>query len=215
MLREKRRRRLSRPEQSSRSCSSGAVGEIGSAAFRRLPDSPVAGGMAQQRRTELVCELPEGWQLWFRGGLLPGSRARQLLKRYCLSIFVIVLVPPVSVAENVTLSPACKAFSMPLCTLNSSAAPLVPAPTVPLSACLIAIVPLIRSIPVIVPVSACWAKVTELATIRTAEPAKMIFAIFMEISRLSNSLRQAAMTGFVPAQDRKGSLFSTLLYSQR
>jgi len=28
----------------------------------------------------------------------------------------------------------------------------------------------------------------------------------MEISRLSNSLRQAAMTGFVPAQDRKSSL---------
>jgi hypothetical protein len=38
---------------------------------------------------------------------------------------------------------------------------------------------------VTVPVSVCWAKDTELATIRAAEPAKMIFAIFMEISRIS------------------------------
>src|SRR5260221_6478287 len=45
MLRE-RRRGLSLPEESSRRCSSGAVGEIGSAAFRRLPDRSVLQPMA-------------------------------------------------------------------------------------------------------------------------------------------------------------------------
>src|ERR1700730_7204318 len=46
ILREKRRRGLSRPEESSRRCSSGAVGEIGSAAFPRLPEKSVLQSMA-------------------------------------------------------------------------------------------------------------------------------------------------------------------------
>src|SRR5260370_16596125 len=46
ILREKRRRKLSLPEESSRRCSSGAAGEIGSAAFRRRPDNSVLQLMA-------------------------------------------------------------------------------------------------------------------------------------------------------------------------
>ncbi len=43
----------------------------------------------------------------------------------------------------------------------------------------------LRSIVVTVPVSACWAKVTELMTV-SIEPAKTIFASLIEIPRLLN-----------------------------
>ena len=56
-------------------------------------------------------------------------------KIYCFSSLVMVFVPPVSLTENVTLSPACNVFNMPSCTLNCSVAPPVLAPTVPLCAC--------------------------------------------------------------------------------
>ena len=61
----------------------------------------------------------------------------------------------------------------------------------------------IRLIAVTVPVSACWAKVAELMTVRAAEPAKMILAILMENLPAFESLGQAVITEFVPAQDRK------------
>jgi hypothetical protein len=98
---------------------------------------------------------------------------------------VIVLIPPVSVAEKLILSPACKVSNDKLSSaLNSSAAPPIFAPVVPLCVCLIRTVRLIRSTWVIVPVRACWAKAAELMMVRAAEPAKMIFAIFLAVSRL-------------------------------
>src|SRR5258705_13277212 len=44
---------------------------------------------------------------------------------------------------------------------------------------------LIRSTLVRVPVSACWAIVAELMMVRAAAPARMIFAIFIAVSRFS------------------------------
>src|SRR5258708_2223378 len=56
----------------------------------------------------------------------------RLLKIYCVLNSVIVLTPPISAAENVTLSPACNVSNdKPSCALNSSAAPPLFAPTVP------------------------------------------------------------------------------------
>src|SRR5258707_11823792 len=94
-----------------------------------------------------------------------------------------VLIPSFSVAKKVTVSPACNVSSdKPSCALNSSAAPPVFAPTVPLCDCLIATVRLIRSTWVTVPVSASWAK-AELMMVKVAVPAKMTLAIFMADSR--------------------------------
>jgi hypothetical protein len=116
-----------------------------------------------------------------------GGRGRSAYpaNRY-FSIFVMVFFPPVSLTENFTLSPACTVLNMASGALNCcSAAPPPPAPTVPSWVCWIAMVPLIRSIVVTVPVrvgpGACWAHVTELMTV-SIEPAKTIFANFIEIS---------------------------------
>jgi hypothetical protein len=62
------------------------------------------------------------------------------------------------------LSPACNVSNDKLsCALNSSAAPPLFAPMVPLCVCLIGTVRLIRSTWVTVPVSASWAKAAELS----------------------------------------------------
>src|ERR1700681_2298800 len=60
---------------------------------------------------------------------------RQLPKIYCFSSFVIVFFPPDSLAENVTLSPACNVSNKTPCSLFCSIAPPVFAPTVPLCVC--------------------------------------------------------------------------------
>src|SRR6267142_7182360 len=64
-----------------------------------------------------------------------------------------------------------------------------------------AMVPLIRSIRVTIPVPviACWANVTEPKTVRAATLAKTIFAILMEASRLLTHLNKPPWRYFVPA----------------
>jgi hypothetical protein len=52
------------------------------------------------------------------------------------------------------------------------------------------------------PVIACWAKDTEPNKDKAAEPAKTIFATFMEVSRTSSRLGQAATAGFVPGHSQ-------------
>src|SRR5258708_33093220 len=55
---------------------------------------------------------------------------------YCRSSLVMVLVSPLPVTAKLTLSPACSVSSeSPLWTLNYSARPPPPAPTVPAGAC--------------------------------------------------------------------------------
>ena len=46
--------------------------------------------------------------------------ASQAASDYCFSSFVIVLVPPASLTDSLTLSPACTVFSMASGTLNCS-----------------------------------------------------------------------------------------------
>src|ERR1700688_3357050 len=95
-----------------------------------------------------------------------------------------VLVPSVSVAEYLTISPACTSSSETPLTLNSVAAPAALAPTVPFWAGRMVIVPLSRSMIVIVPVPvvACWAHPAEPISVSAAQLANTIFAIFMEAS---------------------------------
>ncbi len=66
--------------------------------------------------------------------------------------------------------------------------------------CLIATLPLIRSTLVTVPVSVCWAKAAELMMV-SAAPAKMIFAIFMAVSRFLDMRDKPRWPGLVPAQE--------------
>jgi hypothetical protein len=102
-----------------------------------------------------------------------------------LSIFVIVLVPAVSLTAKVTLSPACRAFSRaPSWTLNSSVAAPAFAPVVPSGISLTEMVPLIRSILVTIPVRVCWASADVPAMLRAALAAIIKPANFMEYSRL-------------------------------
>ena len=73
---------------------------------------------------------------------MTAAQAVQLL--HCLSIFVMVFLPPISLAENETLSPACTLSSRPGAALNCcSVAPPPLAPTVSFCACRGAVHPLI------------------------------------------------------------------------
>src|SRR6185437_2551489 len=135
---------------------------------------------------------------------------RLRLKRHCFLRFVIVFMPSAPVvAEKLTRSPAwISSNDWPFCTLNCSAASPVLAPTVPFCVCLIASVSLRRLIPVIVPVSACWARAPELRTMRAAAaPAEKILAIVMAISGFWGICNKRQWVGLVPADDAVRSGF--------